>query len=871
MLGRNRFGSCRFWMSLIGLVVALRFGTALPESHGDEPIGRVGASLSHVSSAGTGAYVPDRWGLLRLHFKNPTSEPIELLASTYFEEEPTLQFARRAWIPAMSSLQLSQPTLMPSGASAGRQRFDFRTLLMETAQQREVLIRANSGALQLDGLVRALDGKQVVGLIDEIGQPEVKNAVTLNDLLLCVQSSIIPNGDTTYLTDRLLPAGDECLQSLDQLVIADSRVLDDLAGLAAIRRWLFSGGNLWVALDRVDPQVLERLLGDESQSEVIDRVGLTTVRLEVKSPNGNVLRDVRDYEQPVDFVRVLTSGVEVACTIDGWPAAFWKTCGEGRLLVTTLGHRGWMRRATATDHATTSNFGRRDSSPSQQGASVRSSSDSPMVNGSTWKSPFVPLEAARDFAADFFRRRSEPRLSKATLEPLVQEYVGYSIPARWQVIGLLMGFSLLLGVLGVWMWRRTRLEVLGIVSPLLALLVSGVLVFLGWQQRQSVPAAVASVQFVRAISGTDDVQVEGVAGLFSPEPGLAQIESKQGGLMMPEMSGTQGKTRRMVWTDLDEWHWENLPEAAGLMTATVQQSSMMSERLEARATFDSQGLSGRLQATSALDPTDAVLVTRSGRMGVDLREDGTFVAKTADVFSAEQFLGADLLSDEQHRRQRVLVQLLNDPQRRDYPTEPQLLFWSKPWHRGMQFASNRQTLGSALVAVPLKLERPPTGTVVSLAAPLLSYREVIGPDDVGLSGLWDHRRREWQEKSFPTMTWLRFQIPPVLLPVEVQRGRLVVRVAGPVVQLGIAGHRLRQNDVVPIETWNDPVGTLSVELTNPEMLQLSSDGGLILRVAAGDPKLLEQTTKPSDPGEKVSYWRIESLALELHVKTTEVP
>ena len=91
-------------MSLIGLVVALRFGTALPESHGDEPIGRVGASLSHVSSAGTGAYVPDRWGLLRLHFKNPTSEPIELLASTYFEEEPTLQFARRAWIPAMSSL-----------------------------------------------------------------------------------------------------------------------------------------------------------------------------------------------------------------------------------------------------------------------------------------------------------------------------------------------------------------------------------------------------------------------------------------------------------------------------------------------------------------------------------------------------------------------------------------------------------------------------------------------------------------------------------------------------------------------------------------------------------------------------------------------
>ena len=113
---------------------------------------------------------------------------------------------------------------------------------------------------------------------------------------------------------------------------------------------------------------------------------------------------------------------------------------------------------------------------------------------------------------------------------------------------------------------------------------------------------------------------------------------------MPDMTGMEGKTRRMVWTDLDEWRWENLPESAGLMNATLQQSSSLSERLEARATFGPEGLSGRLHASPAHDPSDAMLATREGRIGVELRDDGTFVARSHSVFTAEQFLAADLLS-----------------------------------------------------------------------------------------------------------------------------------------------------------------------------------------------------------------------------------
>lgn len=875
MLGRSRFLRRGFLLCLIGLLSAL--GTWLPprDARGDETKDRISYSIAHVSPAGTYAYVAGKWGIVRISVTNPTSEPVEVLAASYFEDEPTLQYGRRVWIPAMSRLQAWHSVLLPAKSSRGSERFEFRTLVMDAARQREVLIRSDSGALQFDGILRAHEGKLVTGVIGRLGTSSDADAMAPFDLVQSSQLFSIRNGHMTSLTDRLLPAGEECLQALDQLVIADDRIINDGVGLAAIRRWLFGGGTLWVMLDQTDPLVLERLLGDESLCQVVDRVGLTTVRLESKSPNGNIARDTREHERPVEFVRVLASEVEVACTVDGWPAAFWKNCGEGRLLVTTLAPTGWMRKRTAEDNARmpTGSF---PSSPRTQrppptdgiAESTSSVTDSQVV---PWQARVIPLDVMRELALDFFRPRPEPRLPQATLEPFVKEYVGYSIPARWQVIGLLLGFSGSLAALGVWLWRCRRLEMLGVLSPALALGVSGLLVWLGWQQRQSIPAAVASVQFVRAVPGTDDVRVDGAAVLFSPDPGMATIGSTRGGWLIPNMTGMEGTTRRMVWTDLDEWQWVNLPESAGLMQATLQQSTTAPERLEARATFGPEGLTGRLHAPTAHEPTDAILATRDGRIGVELRDDGTFVARSNAVFTSEQFLAADLLSDEQHRRQRTLIKLLDDPQRRDYPAEPQLLFWSKPWNLGFQFAQNRQSLGSALVAVPLKLERPPTGTEVSLPAPLLPYRETLGPGDLGTIGLWDYRKREWQQKAVPTTTWLRFQIPSVLLPVAIQRGRLVIRVAGPVVRLEIAGLRPNLQDIVPMKTWTDPVGTLSLELTDSEMLRATADGGVMLRVSGGAPNQLDQATSVPNADTKPSYWHIESLALELHVKTTEAP
>lgn len=866
MVSRCRFGNAANPLSYLRLLAAVIWLVALCDVRGDEPSGEDRVRLVHLSAAGTSVIVPNTWGTVQLSLENPTSTAVEVLATTYFDVEPTLQFGRRVWIPAKSSLQVRHPIWIPAPRSDSPQQLELRTLLLNADQPQETFIRSESGALQFDSNLRAIRDKLIIGLLTSPGSTKFADPLAPNDLLLCGQRATAPNGHITLMTDRLLPPGEEGLQSLDQLIVADDRMLEDQAGLASIRRWLFGGGKLWLMLDRVDSQLLERLLGDDSSCQVVDRVGLTTVRLDTRSSDGNVGHEVHDHELPVDLVRVLLSGTEPICTVDGWPAAFWKDCGEGRLLVTTLGPRGWMRARTAADDASASSgrFGFSGAPQPERPAPTG-------VLGDTPKSPFVMLETMREVCVDFFQRRAEPRLTKAILEPLVQEYVGHAIPSRWLVTTLLVSVCIVIGASGTWLWRRNRLEVMGLVSPAIAVGVSVVLIGIGWQQRQSNPAAVASFQFVRPIPGTDDVRVEGVNGFFSPGAETLTAKSQQGGWLLPDMTGMQGKTRRMIWTDFDRWHWENIPENSSLLLSAFQQSSAKPERIEARATFGPQGLSGRLQASGVVDRSDAVLATREGRIGVELLDDGSFVARHDAVFSAEQFLGTGLLSDEQHRRQRVLKQLFSDTTRRDGFHEPHLLFWSKPWNLGFQFAEGRQSLGSTLVSMPLKLERPPTGTEVWLAAPLLPYREALGPDGISPTGMWDYRRREWQEKLFPTATWLSFQIPRVLLPVTVQRGRLTLQVTGPVVRLEIAGQRRNSSEVVPIKTWTDPVGTLTLELTDADLSPISEAGGLLLRVAGGDPKLADSSQASTSEDERLSAWRIETLALELQVKTANIP
>ena len=806
---------------------------------------------------GTGSgpgFVPDTWGGVQLAFTNPRSEPANLLCLTYLESDKSLQFGRRVWVPPQARLRVWQPIRLPPAGEGVAASFDYHTLLSDAHTSSEVLLPESGSRLVRDGALTLGTREQITGFIDtpELSPTGEQQADKVVELVLAARRAADVPLRTALLYDSPLPFfGPESLESLHCLVIADDRILDEPAALDAVRRWLHTGGRVWVLLDQVDPQVACALAGDEFGCQVIDRVGLTEVKIETGPAGSSLPGEVIEYEEPVDLVRVMASEIDVLYTVQGWPAAMLKRVGDGQLLVTALAPDGWLRQPAVRP---------RDRTLPPRLAAAMSG-----LETSSFRSGAVAL---RNVAADFFREAPPPLLSSDAIEPIVREYIGYRIPPAQAVVGLLGLFNVVLLVAGLALARSGRLDRIGYVIPAAALAVAALLVVLGGSYRQGLSPTVAHVQLVQFLPGTDDQRVWGAAGLSSGTTLPAEIAGGHGGWAELELPKESAHTRRMVWTDHATWRWENLRQPAGLQVASYESAASATPRPQAVATLSAEGLAGSLALGDRPPPEDCIVVTREGRIGVELQPDGTFFAPATGVMSHRQFLSAGLLTDEQNRRQRVLAELLAGPRRPDFPDRPHLFFWASSWDTGIDFGERLRPIGSTLVAVPLRLARPPVGANLVIPAPLIALRSVGGPDGSAAGGMYDNRQRQWVERSRPSMVWMEFQVPEVVLPLEATSARIICEVNGPMKQLEVAAWE--HGKATPLARWRNPVGTLTANVSNSQHLTLSPRGTLQLRVAAGGPAAGDAFIPASASAGRASYWRIESLRLELHGRVLDI-
>jgi hypothetical protein len=815
----------------------------------DDPGVQVEYSAIHAASGGVNVYVPGKWGILNLEVTNPLKQPHELLSATYFEGQPTLQFGRRIWIPARSRLRTWQPVLAPALPREPTASFEFESLVLDAAAGTQVAARDDTGQILHSGILPAVVEIPITGFIDSLDR-DVPGAESEAAYELVVTARLSQRLSTRLagLRDRHYAPDDVSLQSLHQLVVADSRALEDPAGLAAIRRWVHGGGRLWVMLDRVDPRFLERLLGDGFPGEVVDRVGLTSIRIEASAKEYSTTPPAEaELERPVDLVRVVTSDMEVAFTVNGWPAALWKPLGAGKVLVTTLGPRGWMRLRTAAD--------------------------------ARWAPPggkFVAQPPMAELAKFFLLPSGPPSTPLPIFESQAVEYIGYSIPPRWLISGLLAGVVGAIAGAGAWLLRRGGLAHLGWFGPGMALAVAAVLLIIGGLNRHAIPPTAALVDFTEAVSGTDDIHTRGAVALYNPESAPSSIATTRGGRLTPDMAGLEGSAKRLVWSDLEAWSWEHVT-LAGQRLGTFTQSATLPERIEARGAFGPDGLSGQFSIPGATAPGDALIATPYGRMGVDLQAGGRFRAPAGNEFGPDQYLAAGLLSDEQDRRRRTYARLVPELfGGADLPTDPLLFVWTDRSQAAFEFGEGRGAAGGSLVAIPLSFDRPPVGAEVRVPSPFLPFRSVDQPDGTPSSPIWDHHQRQWLERSHPATAWLRFQLPKELLPVALSRLRAIIQVTGPVGRLEVLAQRRAgaeraaagpgggSREAVSLYLWHDPVGTSRpIEITDPELLQLDREGGLLLGIAGGDPDRPELTGTKEVGGTRVSFWKIERLSLEL--------
>ncbi len=818
----------------------------------DEPVAAVrGIEKFNLSTGGTGLYRPGKWGLIRVSLTNPQDRDVELLATTHLLGDPTLQYGRRLWMPPKSQLVTWHPLLMPPLEEPGQKFFDLRSMVLSTSGRADAMTTNEYGAMQFDQGFRVAHDEQVTAIIvdrggtDDGGGSGGGTWMTTQDFVITARFDRALRQNVTVLGDPLIPAGEELLDALDHLVIASDRILPDAAGIAAIRRWVAAGGRLWIMADNVSPALLAALLGDEDTITEVDRVDLTSVKIEVGAwaAVGNLFE--RELERPVRFVRVIVENLDVDFLVNGWPAAFRKPHGNGRILVTTLGGNGWVRPRTNADPRTPS--------------------------GGNFQTSFVPGSPLSHLALEFFTPRSPPPIPRELAEEQVRQLIGYAIPSRSLVLGTLVAFTGLMLVIAVWLGRRGRLELMGLVIPGLAIVSSAVLLAAGWNNRSTIPASTAIIQFVQAIPGTDDIRTSGLAGLFANESQTRPLSGSQGGWMSPEMAGLEGTTRRLVWSDIDQWSWENLSSKPGLRMVAFQAAGRVDRAVEAVAGFDARGISGRMVLPTGVEPTDAVIATPRGRMGVTIHSDGTFTAAAEAVLGADQYLSAHVLSDEQQRRSRVMSQVLAPESGSARSPLPVLLVWTNPWEVGTSLVRGSDTVGSALVSIPLRWQRPAAGVPLVIPAPFLPFREVQGPDGARPSGLYDARVGKWIERTGSATGWLAFTVPRELLPLDVKSATVTFKVLGPLGRLELstlfAGQR-RQS----LKVWGTPVGTMTHEITDPQALQLDARGRLLLRVDVGQLRTESEHAEPvpSQPrpgtGDPASYWQFEDVSLQLRAE-----
>ncbi|HUT95356.1 MAG TPA: hypothetical protein VMY37_38230 [Thermoguttaceae bacterium] len=783
---------------------------------------------------------PETWGLVGLNVFNGGDQPADVVATMYFSGDPSLQYARRLWVPARARRYSWCPILPPRsiapetpGPSPELTKAEVKSLSFDRSGPREELVRNRSEPVLRSRLLPIHHGRPTTAVVTDSGADDPAKAREDEAALEVVSASRQSTGLSPIvpeLYEDFLPPVVESLDGLDQLVLAGDRLASDAAARVAVRRWLLGGGRLWIMLDRVEPETVELLLGEAFRCRVVDRVGLTRVAIRgVSADAESFTGEPREFEQPVDLVRVLAPDAEEVFAVNGWPAAFWQRMGKGEVLFTTLGAAGWIR--------------------------------SPGYGAP----PSVATKPLEFLSFRLFRRREPPLLEPREWEAYLSEQIGYRIVGRGFVAGVLGAFCLVLLGTGAWLGRRDRLERMAWIGPLAAAIAALALAVTGSLARHSVPPTVAVAQLAEADPRSDELGMTGLLAIYNRQPSRAPLGVQRGGLFCPDMAGLGSTTRRMVWTDLDRWHWEHLPLPAGVRTAPFAYATKLARPIAARAAFGPDGLTGTLAAGPFESLADAVIATPSrANLSVELEASGRLHAGADEVLAPGRFIAASVLSDEQRRRQAIYAQVLDGKSPREFPDRPTLLAWARPLDMQFTFPDQTTRAGSAILTVPLEIERTPPGTRVAIPSPFLDYRSVRGPLREP-SAAYGNATHEWIELRTSTEAYLRFQVPEQVLPIKLDRARVVVRINAPsrtVQLLGHAGQRW-----VSLATWNSPVGGFPLEITDTELLELDDQGGFLLGIAVARDRSSEAGTGPVT--RLGSAWRIEAVELEIEGETLE--
>jgi hypothetical protein len=452
---------------------------------------------------------------------------------------------------------------------------------------------------------------------------------------------------------------------------------------------------------------------------------------------------------------------------------------------------------------------------------------------------------------------TEAAFNVQVLRPLLSSEIGYAVVPRRAILFVFGGF-LATTVIVYMVIRRTRWpEAAGWLAPAAALGASGILFMLGESSHRAVAPTLAVAQIVHPAAGTNEAGAHGLLAVYRPESGLAEAGARQGGFFDLDMTGVQGRSRRLALLGMSSWQWENLSLPAGIRLAPFWCTIPTASPITARAHFGPTGLQGKLAAGVFQDASDPLLVTEQGRnMAPRLDGAGAFTCGAHDVLAEGQFLAGTVLSDRQQQHQAIYRQHLRRSPEGGLGG-PVLLAWAKPVDMQFTLSEGARLAGSALLVVPVQLERSAPGERVTIPGSFLECRSVFGK----------RLMRVLREFAEDVDMHLRFQLPRITLPFQVERARLRAKIHAPGRRFAVTG--FREAGCVELYHAESPDDPVEIDINDPILLRLDADGGMHLGMSLT--KSDEDQARDFRSARKLRDWKIDYVELEVSGRAEKLP
>lgn len=765
----------RFWPCLLiaaGIVVASISPAPAQDSPRKKPPPAVKLSGS-AGAAGIGVYQNDRWGIVQATVNNPTDIESRVRVYVTFDTQTSHQFGTTVTVPARSTRQIQMPVRTVGAEIDGKRgQLGNRTLLFDADDEREI-----DNAI---GLVRAVEDSRLFLVVSDSSDADDEAARAVE---MVRETAGLSKTMAYAAPSRLMRFGLGWDGVKTAIYLNDDFALDG-AQTRAMLDWLNGGGTLVVFADQVDPDAARRVLGEDFTVAAIDRVTLTTLNyIDISDSSIATVHT----EQPYHMTRVVAPGFDTHISINGWPALLSRDYGRGRVVVVAAEGRAW------TD-----------------------------VNASDAMYQLVDLLLPGGMLMGTATSQSTDVLEKSDAMAFVNSQIGRSVVSRNTVAAVLIGFVVVLAIIGVLVGRKAAGEWLGVIGAVAALVATAVLLGLGYSQSSDIDPTAAAIQLVQVQPDRATAQVHSISALYDPAGGERAVNGKTG-WAWPIPTDAAGRLYRMTWEDLDAWTWPKveLPADASLPLRASQEGAFANPiRTEMR--YGPDGLTG---GVSGIELSDAIVATGQVNIGATHNGEKIDVPASAVLDEGVYFQG-NVLDNIQQDRAALLDALISSHRYK----QPTLLAWSSTSPSQVNVSPDLTRNTQALYEIPLRVSNAEPGDKVRVPWPLIEMiPQRVSAQKFGLVvlPLWRPDKQTWIEDGVPGASAFiaDFQLPPQVQPLKITGAKIHLDITAPGRPVRVMS--IKNGKPVELKKIDSPDGPVVLDV-DPTQFEIQSDGRIKL-------------------------------------------